>query len=93
MGLIWLALAIFTVDGLRAKRIDDADHPPPGCLPILFYSHEPNEPPHVHIDRDEASMKAWLDPVELARNRGFGPREINAILAMVAEHRSTLLDA
>ena len=31
-------------------------------------SHEPNEPPHVHVDRDNLSAKFWLRPVALARN-------------------------
>ncbi|MCP4361650.1 MAG: DUF4160 domain-containing protein, partial [Chloroflexi bacterium] len=30
---------------------------------IYFYSHEPNEPPHVHIDRDNLSVKFWISPV------------------------------
>ncbi|MEG4915003.1 DUF4160 domain-containing protein [Microcoleus sp. B13-B6] len=30
---------------------------------LYFYSHEPNEPPHVHIDRDKSSVKFWLEPV------------------------------
>lgn len=60
---------------------------------LYFFSHEPNEPPHVHVDSGSSTLKAWLDPVELARNRGFRPREINAILRLVAEHRTTLLEA
>ncbi len=60
---------------------------------LYFYSHEPNEPPHVHVDRAEATLKAWLEPVSLARNRGFRGREINAILALVATHREALLKA
>jgi hypothetical protein len=60
---------------------------------FYFFSHEPHEPPHIHVDRDEASLKAWLEPVALARNRGFRPREINAILVMVEEHRPALLEA
>ena len=27
---------------------------------FYFYSHEPNEPPHVHIDKDAATAKVWL---------------------------------
>ena len=27
---------------------------------LYFYSHEPNEPPHVHVDRDDQSAKFWL---------------------------------
>lgn len=60
---------------------------------FYFFSHEPNEPPHIHVDRDAASLKVWLSPVGLARNRGFRPREINAILLLVEEHRETLLEA
>lgn len=60
---------------------------------FYFYSHEPNEPPHVHIDKGGASLKAWLNPVALARNIGFKRPEINVILALVAEHRSSLLEA
>ncbi len=60
---------------------------------VYFYSHEPNEPPHVHVDRGGATLKAWLDPVALARASGFRAREINGILALVAEHRVLLLEA
>jgi hypothetical protein len=42
-----------------------------GPYRIYFYSHEPNEPPHVHVDRDDQSAKFWLDPVALARNLGL----------------------
>lgn len=64
-----------------------------GPYRFYFYSHEPNEPPHVHMDRDEATAKVWLVGGELARSRGFRPREINAILAIVSEHRAQLLEA
>lgn len=64
-----------------------------GAYRFYFFSHEPNEPPHVHVDRDEASLKAWLAPVGLARNRGFRRREINVILALVEEHQATLVEA
>jgi hypothetical protein len=31
-----------------------------GPYRVYFYSHESNEPAHVHIDRDQASCKFWL---------------------------------
>ena len=64
-----------------------------GAFRFYFYSHEPNEPPHVHVDRGEATIKLWLDPVEIARSRGFRAHEIGGIVAMVEEHRSALLEA
>ena len=64
-----------------------------GPFRFYFYSHEPNEPPHVHVDRGEATIKIWLDPVEVAKSRGFRAHEIGGILALVDEHRSSLLEA
>lgn len=64
-----------------------------GAFRFYFYSHEPNEPPHVHVDRAEATIKIWLEPVAVAKSRGFRAPEINAILAMVAAHREALLEA
>ena len=56
-------------------------------------SHEPNEPPHVHVDRDEASAKFWLDPVQLAANFGFRAHELREIQSIVLENRVRLLEA
>ncbi|USU07640.1 DUF4160 domain-containing protein [Sphingomonadaceae bacterium OTU29MARTA1] len=33
-----------------------------GAFRFYFYSHEPNEPPHVQVDRGEATIKVWLNP-------------------------------
>jgi hypothetical protein len=50
-----------------------------GPFRFYFYSHEPNEPPHVHVDRDDASAKFWLDTVQLAANFGFRAHELREI--------------
>jgi len=60
---------------------------------FYFYSHEPNEPPHVHVDRDGVTAKVWLEPVTLARNLGYRPHALNAILSMVRENRTEFLEA
>lgn len=60
---------------------------------VYFFSHEPNEPPHVHIDRGGGSAKFWLDPPALARSAGFSARELNRVLSLVRENRSRLLEA
>ncbi len=60
---------------------------------FYFYSHEPNEPPHVHVDKGGASAKVWLEPVGLARNVGFRPPALNDILGLTREHRAALLEA
>jgi hypothetical protein len=50
---------------------------------MYFYSHEPNELPHVHVDRDEDTAKFWLDPVALAVNLGFRPAELRRVQRIV----------
>ncbi len=63
-----------------------------GPYRIYFYSHEPDEPPHVHVDRDDLSAKFWLEPPELARNLGFAAVELRRIQSIVSEHQSGLLE-
>jgi hypothetical protein len=64
-----------------------------GPYRIYFYSHEPNEPPHVHVDRDNLSAKFWLDPVGLARNFGFAARELRQVEDIIQENQTELLEA
>lgn len=59
---------------------------------MYFYSHEPNEPPHVHVDRDDQSAKFWLNPVALAWNLGFRPPELRRVHRLVLENRNLLLE-
>jgi hypothetical protein len=60
---------------------------------MYFYSHEPNEPPHVHIDRGGASAKIWLYNITLATNAGFSAKELGDVLRLVRTHQARLLEA
>lgn len=64
-----------------------------GPFRIYFFSHDIVEPPHVHVDRDDLSAKFWLDPVSLAVNSGFNPRELRRILVLIVQNRAALLEA
>ena len=64
-----------------------------GAYRLYFYSHEPNEPHHIHVDRDDLSAKFWLDPAQLARNFGFRAHELREIQSIVLKHRKSLLEA
>ena len=44
----------------------------PGPYRFFFTSFDCNEPPHVHVERENATCKFWLEPVGLARSHGFG---------------------
>ena len=63
-----------------------------GPYRFYFYSHEPNEPPHVHVDRDDLSAKFWLEPVSLARNFGFAATELNKVESIVVAHRDEFFE-
>ena len=64
-----------------------------GAYRFYFYSHEPNEPPHIHIDRDSLTAKFWLQSVSLAQNIGFPAKELRKLQSMVIEHQTQLLEA
>lgn len=64
-----------------------------GPYRFFFYSHEPNEPPHVHIDRDNLSAKFWIKTPALARNLGYSAKELNKLLKLVQDNQQHLLEA
>ena len=64
-----------------------------GPYRVYFFSHEPNEPRHVHVDREGFSAKFWVRPVALARNLGFRPVELRRIRRILMEHEDALVEA
>ena len=64
-----------------------------GPYRFYFFSHEPNEPPHVHVDRDASSAKFWLQPMSLARNIGFSAKELTEISRIVRTQQTGLQEA
>ena len=64
-----------------------------GTYNFVFFSSDRGEPPHVHVKRDRRIVKFWLNPVAMAKNRGFPSHELNQIARLVAQHEQTLLEA
>jgi hypothetical protein len=64
-----------------------------GPYRLYFYSHEPNEAPHMHIDLDDQSCKFWIEPVALARNLGFSAKELRDLERLVIDNQQRLLEA
>lgn len=62
-------------------------------LRFFFYSQENNEPPHIHVESGDETAKYWLDPVELARSRGFRARDLTRLRAKIIERRHEFLEA
>jgi hypothetical protein len=64
-----------------------------GPYRFYFFSHEPYEPMHVHVDREKFTAKFWLEPIQLAKNIGFKAEEINKIEKMVRENELKIKEA
>ena len=45
----------------------------------------------MHVERDEATAKFWLEPVRLERSRGFSRVEIGRVEKVVEENAAALL--
>ena len=63
-----------------------------GPYRLFFVSLDRDEPPHIHVRRDNRVAKFWLDPVALERARGFNSTELNTIGRIVEEHYESLLE-
>jgi hypothetical protein len=58
-----------------------------------FYVADGNEPPHMHVARDNKELKVWLRSVSMARNNGYRKAEAKKIVALTRKHRGVLLKA
>lgn len=59
---------------------------------FFVFSLEGHEPPHIHVEQAERFAKFWLNPVSLAKSRGFRSGELSEIQKIVKENRETLLE-
>lgn len=64
-----------------------------GPYRFFFYSGDREEPPHVHVERDDRVAKFWLDPVRLQRSGGLRPVELRRISRIIAEQQAALREA
>ena len=64
-----------------------------GPYRFYFYSADGDEPPHVHVERDENVGKFWIDPVRLAASGGFRRSELREIERIVSENEAAILEA
>ena len=62
-----------------------------GPYRFYFYVGDYNEPPHIHIERDNSIAKFWLIPVRLENSGSFNRKEINKLQKLVKENQKYLL--
>ena len=59
---------------------------------FYFYAHENREPPHVHADKGDGTIKVWLNPVRVAGSTGLKPAEVRVAVGLAEEHERYLLE-
>jgi hypothetical protein len=64
-----------------------------GPYSFIFFSSDLPEPPHIHVKRDRIIAKYWLEPISLAKNRGFRAHELTHIAQLIVEHQNQFLEA
>jgi len=64
-----------------------------GPYRFFFYAGDKDEPPHIHVERDDKTDKFWLDPVRLQSSGGFDRTEITKIHKIIDQNRSKLMEA
>ena len=64
-----------------------------GPYRFFFYANDRDEPPHIHVEREDKIAKFWLDPVRLRSSGGLNRTEISRIQKLVVQHRQQLMEA
>jgi hypothetical protein len=64
-----------------------------GPYRFFFYSFDCNEQMHVHVQRENMLCKFWLSPIVLAKNKGFAPKELNIIRAIIMNNGDKIKEA
>ena len=56
-----------------------------------FYESDLNEPPHVHVGKEDDEAKFWLAPVSLTRVHGFRSHQLREIERIISQYHDDLL--
>jgi hypothetical protein len=64
-----------------------------GPYRFFFYAGDREEPPHVHVERDDSQAKFWLAPVRFQKNRGFKKWELERIENLIERNQESLMDS
>jgi len=64
-----------------------------GPYSFVFFSSDQDEPIHIHVERDRQIAKFWLQPVSLAKNKGFRKHELDRITRLVLQYEEMFVEA
>jgi hypothetical protein len=64
-----------------------------GPYRCFFYAGDREEPPHIHVERDDNIAKFWPEPVRLKNSGGFSRREISRIRRLIEDNQQGILES
>jgi hypothetical protein len=59
----------------------------------FFYAGDREEPPHIHVERDDNIAKFWLEPVRLQNSGGYNRREIDRVRRLIEDNQQSILES
>ena len=57
-----------------------------------FYEADLDEPPHVHVGKNDKEAKYWLTPIVMAKSRKFRNHELSEIEKILFEYQDDILE-
>jgi len=60
-------------------------------LRFFFFSNEPVDLPHIHVEKNNAYAKYYLSPIEHAVSYAFSAKELSQIRALVQQYQTLFL--
>jgi len=61
---------------------------------FFFYQADlANEPPHIHVAKEDNEAKFWLDPIRIAREGKFRKSNLRDIERIIEDNLQFLLNA
>ena len=59
---------------------------------FFFYSNEGNEPPHLHVAKDDGELKIWLNSLVIDYSYKFKASEVKIIIKIVRNNQKRFLN-
>ncbi len=60
---------------------------------FFFVMADLAEPMHIHVVKENAIAKFWLNPVRLASSKGFRTHQLREVLDLIKDNKNIIEDA
>lgn len=60
---------------------------------FFFFSLDRVEPIHIHVEKGDYFAKYWLQPIVLARSKGFRNHELTQIRRIIEQYQQEFIES